>query len=181
VRHSDKLVRVLQLIAFQIGREVSCSEIASQAGMSKNTVDRYLDLLEKCFVIFRLNGFSRNLRKEIFKNSRYYFYDNGVRNALISNFNPIALRDDVGMLWENYIIVERLKKQEYSGIISNNYFWRTYDRKEIDLIEEREGKLYGYEIKWSSKKQKKPLEWLETYENSEFSVINRENYLDFIT
>ena len=181
VRHSDKLVRVLQLLAFQIGREVSCSEIASQAGMSKNTVDRYLDLLEKCFVIFRLKGFSRNLRKEIFKNSKYYFYDNGVRNALVSNFNPLALRDDVGMLWENYIMVERLKKQEYTNILSNNYFWRTYDRKEIDLIEEREGKLYGYEIKWSSKKQKKPLEWLETYENAEYSVINRENYLDFIT
>jgi len=180
VRHSDKLVRILQLLAFQIGKEVSCSEIGLQVGMSKNTVDRYLDLLEKCFVIFRLRGFSRNLRKEISKNPRYYFYDNGVRNALVSNFNPLALRDDIGMLWENYVIIERIKKQEYTGILSNNYFWRTYDRKEIDLIEEREGKLFGYEIKWSARKQKKPIEWTGEYKNSEYLVINRENYLDFI-
>ncbi len=180
IRHSDKLVRLLQLLAFQIGKEVSYNELATQLGMSKNTVDKYLDLLEKSFVIFKLNGFSRNLRKEISKNSRYYFYDTGIRNTLINNFNPISMRDDLGMLWENYIISERMKKQEYTGILANNYFWRTYDKKEIDLIEEREGRLYGYEIKWASKKAKKPVEWLNTYKNSQYSIINKDNYLDFI-
>jgi predicted AAA+ superfamily ATPase len=180
IRHSDKILRLLQLIAFQIGKEVSYNEIASQLGMSKNTVKRYLDLLEKCFVVFRLKGFSRNLRKEISKNSRYYFYDNGVRNALINNFNQVDLRNDIGMLWENYIIMERMKKQEYTMSLANNFFWRTYDGKEIDLVEEREGKLFGYEVKWTDKKKKKPREWLETYKNSEYSVINKKNYLDFI-
>ena len=180
IRHSDKLVRLLQLLAFQIGKEVSYNELASQLGMSKNTVDKYLDLLEKTFVIYRLRGFSRNLRKEVSKNSRYYFYDTGIRNTLINNFNPLPLRDDVGMLWENYIMTERLKKQEYTTLVSNNYFWRTYDRKEIDLIEDREGRLYGYEIKWDDKRSKKPQEWLDTYANSEYLVINRTNYLQFI-
>ncbi|MBU1851099.1 MAG: ATP-binding protein [Candidatus Omnitrophica bacterium] len=180
IRHSDKLVRLLQLLAFQIGKEVSYNELSAQLGMSKNTVDRYLDLLEKSFVIFKLNGFSRNLRKEISKNSRYYFYDTGIRNTLINNFNPISMRDDPGMLWENYIISERIKKQEYTGILANNYFWRTYDKKEIDLIEEREGRLYGYEIKWSGKKVKKPVEWLNTYKNSLYYIINKDNYLEFI-
>jgi hypothetical protein len=180
IRHSDKILRLLQLIAFQIGKEVSYNEIASQLGMSKNTVNRYLDLLEKCFVVFRLKGFSRNLRKEISKNSRYYFYDNGVRNALINNFNQVDLRNDIGMLWENYIIMERMKKQEYTMSLANNFFWRTYDGKEIDLVEEREGKLFGYEVKWTDKKKKKLREWLETYKNSEYSVINKKNYLDFI-
>lgn len=182
LRHSDKLVRLLQLLAFQIGKEVSLQELGSQLGMSKNTVDKYLDLLEKSFVIFKVSGFSRNLRKEVSKNSRYYFYDIGVRNALINNFNLIALRDDVGMLWENYIITERIKKQEYLGMPSNNYFWRTYDQKEIDWVEEREGKLFGYEIKWGrERKAKIPKEWTSTYKNAQFETISRDNYLKFIT
>lgn len=181
IRHSDKIVRLLQLLAFQICGEVSFAEIGTQLGMSKNTVERYLDLLEKAFVIYRLTGFSRNLRKEISKNPRYYFYDVGIRNALINNFNPIEMRNDEGLLWENYIISERMKKQEYSGISSNNYFWRTYDRKEVDLVEEREGKIFGYEIKWGGKKGKPPKIWLDTYENAVYEVINRENYLKFIT
>lgn len=180
LRKSSKLVRLLQLLAFQIGKEVSFQELGSQLGMSKNTVDRYLDLLEKSFVIFKISGFSRNLRKEISKNPRYYFYDNGVRNALINNFNPLSIRDDVGMLWENYVIIERLKKQEYLGVFSNNYFWRTYDQKEIDWIEDRDGKLFGYEIKWAKDKKRPPKEWLETYKNAEYKVINRDNYLEFI-
>lgn len=180
LKHSDKLVRLLQLIAFQIGKEVSYNELGTQLAMSKNTVDRYLDLLEKAFVIYRLSGFSRNLRKEISKNSRYYFYDNGVRNALINNFNPLHLRDDLGMLWENYIVIERLKKQEYNKIHSNNYFWRTYDQKEIDWIEERGGDLYGYEIKWQKKSEKAPKEWLNTYKNTHYQVIDQSNYLKFI-
>lgn len=181
LRQSAKLVRLLQLLAFQIGRQVSFSELGGQLGMSKNTVEKYLDLLEKAFVIYELNGFSRNLRKEITKNSRYYFYDNGIRNALINNFNFLKTRNDVGMLWENYIIGERIKKQEYLGIAANNYFWRTYDQKEIDFVEEREGKLYGYEIKWGDKKIKQPKDWIRTYKNAKYEIINQENYLEFIT
>lgn len=181
IRHSDKLVRLLQLLAFQIGKEVSFNEFGQQLGMGKNTVDRYFDLLEKSFVLFKLRGFSRNLRKEISKNPRYYFYDIGIRNTLINNFNSLSMRNDVGMLWENYIIIERVKKQEYLGINANNYFWRTYDQKEIDFVEEREGKLYGYEVKWSDDKHKLPKEWLNTYKNSEFDIITKENYLNFIT
>lgn len=181
VRHSDKIVRLLQLLAFQIGKEVSYSELAGQLGMSKNTVDRYLDLLEKAFVIFKVRGFSRNLRKEISKNSRYYFYDVGIRNALINNFNSFSMRDDVGMLWENYIVVEKIKKQEYLCIPANNYFWRTYDLKKIDFIEERGGRLYGYEIKWAEKRRKSPEEWLQAYKGAEYHTITKDNYLEFIT
>jgi len=181
IRHSDKIVRLLQLLAFQIGKEVSFNEFGQQLGMSKNTVDRYFDLLEKSFVLFKLRGFSRNLRKEISKNPRYYFYDIGIRNALINNFNSLSMRNDIGMLWENYIIIERIKKQEYLGISANNYFWRTYNQKEIDFVEERQGKLYGYEIKWSDDKCKPPKEWLDAYKNSEFNIITKENYLTFIT
>lgn len=180
VKHSNKLTRLLQLIAFQIGKEVSYNELGTQLGMSKNTVERYLDLLEKTFVIFKLTGFSRNLRKEISKNSRYFFIDNGIRNALLNNFNPVDLRNDTGMLWENYLIVERLKKQEYQSIMTNNYFWRTYDRKEIDLIEETGGRIYGYEMKWAQKKINPPKEWLAAYRNATYRVLTKENYLDFI-
>jgi len=181
IRHSDKLVRLLQCLAFQIGKEVSMTELGTQLSMSKNTVDRYLDLLEKTFVIFRLTGLSRNLRKEITKNHRYYFTDNGIRNALINGFNPLTMRNDIGMLWENYIVGERIKRQAYVEIFSNNYFWRTYDQKEIDFVEERDGKLFGYEMKWDPKKKKEPDEWKRAYPESEFQVIHRENYLDFIT
>lgn len=181
LRHSDKLIKLLQLLSFQIGKEVSYNELGRQLGMSRNTVDRYLDLLTKAFVLIKMTGFSRNLRKEVSKNPRYYFYDIGVRNALINNFNPISIRDDLGMLWENYVIVERLKKQEYLDHKANNYYWRTYDMKEIDLVEEKGGKLYGYEIKWKKKKTKPPKEWKNSYTNSEYKVICRDNYLGFIT
>ena len=180
IRFSNKLVRLLQLLAFQIGKGVSYDELGSQLGMSKNTVERYLDLLQKSFVIYRLGGFSRNLRKEITKSPRYYFYDNGIRNAVIRNFNPIALRDDIGELWENYIITERIKYQEYLRNFSNFYFWRTYDKKEIDLVEEAEGFLSGYEIKWSKKSVKAPNDWIKHYPSASFMVINPDNYLEFI-
>lgn len=181
LKHPDKIAKLLQLLAFQIGKEVSFNELSSHVNMSKNTAEKYLNLLEKTFVIFKLSGFSRNLRKEISKNPRYYFYDTGIRNALINNFNPLNLRDDIGMLWENYIIIERIKKQEYLNQTANNYFWRTYDQKEIDLIEEKKGNLYGYEIKWRLKKTKPPHDWLNTYSNAHYELIHKDNYLSFIT
>ena len=180
IRYGNKLVRLLQLLAFQIGKQVSLTELGKQLSMSKNTVERYLDLLEKVFVIYRLSGFSRNLRKEITKSQRYFFYDTGVRNALIGNFNPLAVRNDLGELWENYIITERMKRQEYLCIVTNSYFWRTYDKKEIDLVEEREGKLFGYEVKWKKERVKIPRDWTAGYPGAAFEVIHRENYLKFI-
>jgi len=180
VRHSSKISRLLQLIAFQIGKEVSLSELGTSLGMSKNTVERYLDLLEKAFVVQRLTGFSRNLRNEITKNCRYYFLDNGIRNTLINNFNILEQRNDAGELWENYIIIERLKRQEYLSGTANNYFWRTYTKQELDFVEEREGRLFGYEIKWGKAKPRKPKEWLSAYPEASFELINRENYLKFI-
>lgn len=180
IRYSDKLVRLLQLLAFQIGNEVSLSEIGRQLAMSKNTVERYLDLLEKVFVIFRLTGFSRNLRKEITKNNRYFFYDVGIRNAVVGMFNPLNLRDDTGKIWENYIISEFLKHREYQRLSPRFYFWRTYDRKEIDLIEEHAGKLSGYEIKWKKSRVSAPKDWNKYYPHAGFEVINQENYLNYI-
>lgn len=181
IRHSDKLVKLLRLLAFQIGSEVSLSELGTQLGMSRNTVDRYLDLLEKTFVVFRLEGFSRNLRKEISKSSRFYFMDLGVRNALINNFNSIELRNDRGQLWENYIVVERMKKLEYRREFKNSYFWRTYDRKEIDLVEEEGGRLSGFEIKYQDQGSKPPKDWVQAYPDADYEVITRDNYIDFIT
>ncbi|MEA3504150.1 MAG: DUF4143 domain-containing protein [Bacteroidota bacterium] len=149
--------------------------------MAKQTVGRYLDLLEKAFVIKKIGGFSRNLRKEVSKTNRYYFFDNGIRNAIINNFNVLEHRDDIGMLWENFVVMERIKKQHYHEIYSNNYFWRTYDKKEVDFVEERDGKLFGYEFKWKTKKTKIQQEWLNTYKNASFKIINREKFLPFVT
>ncbi|MDD2715548.1 MAG: ATP-binding protein [Candidatus Wallbacteria bacterium] len=181
IKNSDKILRLLQLIVFQIGREVSLSEIGRQLSLSKNTVDRYMELLERTFVIFRITGFSRNLRKEITKSHRFYFLDNGVRNALINNFNPLNFRDDTGMLWENYIVTERMKRREYTGIMANSYFWRTYEQHEIDLVEESGGMLHAYEIKWSGGKKGNSVAWLSAYPDSEYQIVSRENYLSFIT
>jgi predicted AAA+ superfamily ATPase len=181
VRSSKMLLDLLRLLAFQVGSEVSLTELARQIGIDYKTVARYLDLFEKSFVIYNLRGFSRNLRKEITKKSKYYFYDNGVRNAVISNFNKLELRNDTGMLWENFLFIERLKKRTYQSIYANNYFWRTWDQKEIDLVEEREGKLFGYEFKWGRKSLKPPKEWGKAYPDSEFAIISQENYLEFIT
>ena len=179
------LFDLLKLVAFQIGSEVSLTELGSNLGIDKKTVARYLWLLEQSFILYNLRGFSRNLRKEISKKSKYYFYDNGIRNAVINNFNDLSTRNDVGALWENFLAVERLKKQEYihTGPKYNNYFWRTWDRKEVDWVEMRGGKLFGYEFKWKEGKPSKSKgAWLKTYKNeAEFNVINTENYLDFIT
>jgi uncharacterized protein len=175
------IFNLLRLIAFQIGKDISYSELAANLNVNKRTVMRYLELLEKSFVVFSHNGFSRNLRKEYSKSPRYYFWDNGILNSLISNYNRIGLRDDIGRLWENYCISERIKYQKYKKISSNNYFWRTYDKKEIDLIEERKGKLHAYECKYSKKRLSPPKDFMDSYPGSEFSVISRDNYLDYLT
>jgi len=175
------ILNLLRLLAFQIGNDISLSELANTLHVNRKTVVRYLELLEKCYVIFSLHGFSRNLRKEFSKSPRYYFWDNGIRNAVISNFNHLAMRDDTGRLWENYCISERRKRNHYQGRLLNYYFWRTYDQKEIDLIEESGGTLQGFEFKWSDKKVKPPEEFLESYKKSSFKVVTRENWLDFIT
>ena len=182
IRHPDKLMRLLQLVAFQVGREVAVTELGGQLGMNKVTVERYLDLLEKTYVVYGRRGFSRNLRKEITKSRRYYFYDNGIRNALISNFSPLSLRDDAGVLWENYVLVERLKHNLYTGRLAESYFWRTYDRQEIDLIEAWGGHLHAAEVKWSPRSASGPPRgWRQAYPGSSFRVVHQENYLDFIT
>lgn len=182
VRSSRTLSSLLKLLAFQVGSEVSYSELAGQLGVDTKTVQRYLDLLEKTFVIFRLGAFSRNLRHEISNRAKYYFYDNGIRNALIAQFNDLDQRNDVGQLWENFIFIERMKRRVYAGIYANIYFWRTYDGQEIDLVEEREGKLFGYECKWSPRKAvSAPKGWVSAYPDAAFEVITPENYLEFLT
>jgi predicted AAA+ superfamily ATPase len=180
VKGSKVLLDLLRLLAFQIGNEVSIAELAENLPIDPKTVARYLDLFEKSFVLINLRGYSKNLRKEISNKSKYYFYDNGIRNAVINNFNPLNLRDDVGKLWESFLVVERLKKQSYQSVFANNYFWRTWDQKEVDFVEEREGKLFGYEFKYSSLKGKAPRAFIETYPGSELTMVNAENYLDFI-
>jgi len=180
IRNSSKLGDLLKLLAFQIGKEVSLNELSNSLGIAKQTVERYLDLLEKSFIIKKIGGFSRNLRKEVTKTSRYFFWDNGIRNALINNFNYLDSRDDTGMLWENFLTIERMKKQTYHSIYSNNYFWRTYEHQEIDWVEDRQGKLFGYEFKWGNKRVKAPSSWVKAYPDSEYHLINRENFVDFI-
>ena len=183
IRRSHKLVDLLRLLAFQIGQEVSVAELATSLGLGQPTVARYLDLLEKVFVIFRVSGFSRNLRKEVVKNARYYFYDVGVRNSLIQNFNPLHLRNDAGQLWENYLMIERLKANQALDRSVNTYFWRTYDQKELDCIEEYGGQLHGYEFKWGegSIRKKTQAEFTRAYPNSELHLVNPENFEQFIT
>jgi predicted AAA+ superfamily ATPase len=151
-------------------------ELGSQLGISKNTVEKYLNLLSKVFILHKVEGFSRNLRKEITKNSRWYFLDNGIRNAVIANFNMVESRNDIGALWENYMISERLKYQEYKRMSSNNYFWRTYGQQEIDWVEERDGALFGYEFKWKETKVKIPTQWKKAYPGATFDVVNMENF-----
>jgi len=181
VRHADRLSRLLQLLAFQIGREVSLSELGTQLGMSRNTVERYLDLLEKVFVIYARRGFSRNHRTEISKSRRYYFFDNGIRNALINNFNPLSLRNDVGALWENYAATERLKANLYLERSAQSFFWRTYAQQEIDLVEEHAGRFSGFEFKWTPPRMTAaPTAWIKAYPDAAFAVVHRDNYMPFI-
>ena len=180
IKNSQKIFNLLRLIAFQIGGEVSLQELGIQLGISKNTVEKYLDLLSKVFILHKVEGFSRNLRKEITKNSRWYFLDNGIRNAVIANFNPLQARNDIGALWENYMISERLKYQEYKRISSNNYFWRTYEQQGIDWVEERDGSLFGYEFKWKEEKVKIPTQWKSAYPDASFELININNFSEWL-
>lgn len=180
LKNSGKMRDLLRLIAFQTGSEVSYDELGKQLGMSKNTVEKYMDLLEKVFVIYRLGAYARNLRKEVTKAGKWYFCDNGIRNALIGAFAPISTRQDVGILWENYLIGERRKANDNGILHKNFYFWRTYDRQEIDLVEEGGDKLTALEFKWGQKSPQVPKIFRETYPGSAFHVVNRENYLDFV-
>lgn len=181
VKGSKYLLDLLKLLAFQIGKEVSCQELARQLGLSVKTIQRYLDLFEKAFVVIRLGGFSRNLRSEITRKSKYYFYDTGLRNALISQFNDLSERSDIGELWENFLFIERLKKRTYQDIFATPYFWRTYNGQEIDLIEEGNGELRAYEFKWSKKRSPTvPSDWKSAYPNAEYTVIDSENYFSFL-
>jgi predicted AAA+ superfamily ATPase len=182
IKNSDKIYDLLRLIAFQVGKEVSLQELGNQLNMSKNTVERYLDLLSKVFIIFKIEGFSRNLRKEITKSSRWYFYDNGIRNAILNNFNVIQNRTDVGVLWENYLASERMKKQQYHHLFKQNYFWRTYDQQELDWLETEAESIAGYEFKWNENKRSKiPAAFAKAYPEATFEVISKQNYLDFIS
>ena len=180
LKNSGKMKDLLRLIAFQVGNEVSYDELGKQLGMSKNTVEKYLDLLSKVFVVFRLGGFSRNLRKEVVKAGKWYFYDNGIRNAIIGNFGPVSIRQDVGSLWENYLISERVKQNLNERLNKEFYFWRTYDGQEIDLIEETSDSLTALEFKWGDKTPVVPKAFGIAYPEASFSVVNRDNYLRFL-
>jgi predicted AAA+ superfamily ATPase len=181
IKGSRQMLDMIKLLAFQIGKEVSLTELATQVRLDVKTVARYLDILEKGFVIKRVGAFSRNLRKEIASKSKYYFNDVGVRNAVILQFNSFDNRNDVGELFENFVFMERLKANAYLQRIAETYFWRTYDGQEIDMIEERNGKLHAYEIKWSDRATlKTPPSWKSTYPNAKAKLINRENFLSFV-
>jgi uncharacterized protein len=180
IRNASKIQDLLRLIAFQIGAEVSMQELGQQLGMSKNTVEKYLNVLEKAYVLRKIGGFSQNLRKEIVKSPRYYFWDNGIRNAVLNDFKMPEFRNDIGSLWENYLLSERAKKLKYGQIYKEIYFWRTYDQQEIDCIEVRNNQIEAYEFKWQSRQVKIPPAFAANYPNASFEVIHRDNYLDFI-
>lgn len=181
IKKSNNVIKLLKLLALQVGNEVSFNELATNLSIDKKTVEKYIDILEKCFIVFKIQGLSRNLRKEISKNVKIYFYDLGIRNSLVFNYKEINKRNDAGSLWENFCILERMKYREYNNIKANIYFWRTYSQKEIDYIEERDGKMFAYEIKLGKGKISNPVEFINTYNNSQFEVINQENYLNFVT
>ncbi|MDR2963046.1 MAG: ATP-binding protein [Bacteroidales bacterium] len=182
IRQPDALSKLLIALSLQLGNEVSYNELGKTVGLKSETVERYLDLLEKVFVIFRLPSFSRNMRQELKKSQKIYFYDNGIRNALIQNFKSLELRTDTGALWENFMISERKKYREYNQIHANNYFWRTHAQQEIDYIEEKDGMLYAYECKWNEKRSTKlPNSFAANYPDHQFLVVNRTNYLEFIS
>lgn len=180
VRSPDTLLNIVKCLAFQVGNEVSINEVARTSGTDVKTTAKYLDLLEKMFIVRRVRGFSRNLRNEISKKAKYYFLDNGVRNAVISQFNPLSLRDDIGALWENFVYMELIKKSGIEGALDSYYFWRTHAGQEIDIIKESNGALQAIECKWSDDQKAMPSAWKESYPSSTFHVINKNNYLDIL-
>lgn len=179
IKSHDILVRLLQAIALQIGSEVSYNELASIVGIDKRTVENYINILEQAFIVFRLRPFSRNLRNELKKLRKLYFYDVGIRNALINNFNPLHIRQDKGVLFENFVIAERIKRNSNFKLRKNIYFWRTHQQKEIDYIEESGGKLEGFEIKFSKDSSKFPQEFLKAYPQSTIQLVNKDTCFDF--
>ncbi|MGD9678869.1 MAG: ATP-binding protein [Vulcanibacillus sp.] len=179
VKSSKLIFDLLKLLAFQIGSEVSLLEIGQKLGIDSKTVARYLDILEKSFILLNIRPFSGNLRNEITKKSKYYFYDNGIRNAIISNFNDLTTRDDLGKLWENFLVNERIKRQSYKNIHGNQYFWRTWEGNEVDYIEERGGAIHAFEFKYGRAK-KSNKKFVESYPNATIKTITRDNFLDFV-
>jgi hypothetical protein len=180
IRNPELLEKLLKALALQVGSEVSYTELAEVVGANKVTVENYIRILEQAYIIFRVGPFSRNIRNELKKKRKIYFYDLGLRNALINNLNPISLRQDVGALWENFMISERIKRNNNLGISANTYFWRTSNGKEIDYIEDSGGILFGYEFKWQKNTFSKPKEFLTVYPESTITLVNRENYFDFL-
>lgn len=180
IKNPDLLFKLLKALSLQIGAQVSANELSNLIGVDKNTIERYIDLLEKNFIIFRLSPYSSNKRREISKLKKVFFYDLGIRNSVINNFNFLDQRNDTGVLFENYMILERLKMRQYHNIYANQYFWRTYDGAEVDLVEEKDGALFGYEFKWTAKNARCPKKWL-SYPNSSFEVFHKENLDEFLT
>lgn len=182
LRKSSVLQKLLVALALQVGSEVSYNELSKTVGIDNKTVEKYIDILEKCYIVFRLNSFSRNIRTELTKSKKIYFYDLGVRNAILRSFAPMDLRQDKGALWENFFIIERLKYNHYAGRMVNMYFWRTSEKQEIDYIEEYNGELHLFEMKWNEKRQqtKLPNQFMETYRPQQADVITPENYLTFL-
>ena len=180
IRKPEVLDKLLLALALQVGNEVNYNELSRLVGVNKNTVQKYVEILEKGYVIFRLNSFSRNLRNEIKRNRKIYFYDNGIRNMITGNFNPLKLRSDVGALWENFLMSERVKQNVYKETFARMYFWRTKQQQEVDLIEEKDGKIYGFEFNWNARKGiKLPETFVKTYQ-PETKVIDRTNFREFV-
>lgn len=181
IKKPDLIQKLVRALALQLGNEVSYNELSSLLGVDRGTIETYINLLEKCFVVFRLDSFSRNLRNEIKKGKKIYFYDNGIRNAVLSNFAPLELRNDTGALWENLMVSERVKRNSYLGDFAQLFFWRTHEQQEIDLVEEQDGVLRTFEFKWNDKvKVKRPKSFFDTYPNSTYEVVTPENYWNFI-
>ena len=182
IKGADVLYKLLKLLAFQVGSQVSTVELGNSLQLNRQTVDRYLDLLSKVFIIYPLSGYSNNLRKEVSKSKKWYFYDNGIRNALIANFNPLTQRNDIGQLWEQYFLSERIKYNSYNNYFPQYFFWRTYDGQEIDLLElNNKQQLLALECKWKEGKLKTPAAFSKAYPKAQFKIINKDNYLDWIT
>ncbi len=181
VKGADVLYKLLQMLAWQVGGQVSTVELAGNLQLNKVTVERYLDLLSKVFIIYPLKGYSNNLRKEISKSKKWYFFDNGIRNALIGNFSPLEQRNDIGQLWEQYVLSERIKYNSYLNYQPQYFFWRTYDGQEIDLLELHNGNIKALECKWKEVMAKTPIAFGKAYPDAKFSIINKDNYLDWIT